>query len=235
MRILLDTNIIMTFLTGRDDKYTRESKNIMNQCMKNQVEGFVAFHSLSILWYLLRTFPLDNRFQWLKLVCTSLTVAHADNTMLLNAIAKKTFTDFEDNLQDCCAQNINADYIISANVKDFKNRSIIPAITPVDFISISEKSNKKDISSSFEVRENTNAHPYMKGPTYKIYVQEDLDNKFWIAFSSDVPGLFIDDQSYDSLISRVLQITPWLLKKNNIPLKDYYLNFCQLAAYKLHA
>ena len=42
------------------------------------------------------------------------------------------FTDFEDCLQDRCAESINAQYIITNNVKDF-NESVVTAITPRDF------------------------------------------------------------------------------------------------------
>ena len=134
MKILLDTNVIMTFFTGREDKYTNESRIIMNKCNQKHLEGFVAFHSLSILWYLWRRYPLEQRFQWLKLICDSLIIAYADNDMLKKAIGDRKFTDFEDNLQDCCAQAVNADYIITANIKDFEDRSKVPAITPDDFI-----------------------------------------------------------------------------------------------------
>lgn len=42
------------------------------------------------------------------------------------------FIDFEDCLQDRCAESVNAQYIITNNVKDFKE-SVITAITPSDF------------------------------------------------------------------------------------------------------
>lgn len=47
----------------------------------------------------------------------------------------KEFRDFEDCLQDRCAQGIGAGYIITRNVADF-NGSEIPAITPEDFLRV---------------------------------------------------------------------------------------------------
>ncbi len=231
MKILLDTNVIMTYLTGCEDKYTQEAKIIMNKCKKKQLDGFVAFHSLSILWYLLRRYPIEQRFQWLKIVCELLTIACAEKDMLLQAIKDRKLKDFENNLQDCCAHAVNADYIITANIKDFKDRSDVPAITPDDFISLIMENNMKNTSSSFEVHENTSALPY-GAPIFKIYLQEDLDKKIWIAYSSDVPGLFIDDKSYDSLISNVLDFAPCLLEKHHKQLKDYQLDFFKIAPYK---
>jgi len=48
-------------------------------------------------------------------------------------IIKKNFPDFEDCLQDECAAQNHADYIITRNTDDFSN-SNIPAITPSDFL-----------------------------------------------------------------------------------------------------
>lgn len=231
MKILLDTNVIMTYLSGREDKYTKESKIIMSKCQQDQLNGFVAFHSLSILWYLLRRYPLEQRFQWLKIVCESLAIAYADKEMILQALEDRKLKDFEDNLQDCCAYAVKADYIITANIKDFKDRSNVPAITPDDFIHQFIGLDMKDNSSSFEVCENVSAHLY-GAPRFKIYLQEDLDKKLWIAFSSDVPGLYMDDKSYDSLISHVLDFAPCLLEKHHKQLKDYHLDFFKTLPYK---
>ena len=231
MKILLDTNVILTYLTGREDKYNSEAKIIMNKCKQNQLDGFVAFHSLSILWYLLRRYPLEQRYHWLKIVCESLTIAYTDKDMLLQAIKDRKLKDFEDNLQDCCAHAVNADYMITANIKDFKDRSNVPAITPDEFINLIREMNMKNTSSSFEVHENASVVPY-GAPRFKIFLQEDLDKKFWIAFSSDVPGLYMDDKSYDSLISNVLDFAPCLLKKHHKQLKDYHLDFFKIAPHK---
>lgn len=51
----------------------------------------------------------------------------------MNAVDMDNFKDFEDCLQNKCAETINAQYILTNNVKDFKE-STIPAITPADFL-----------------------------------------------------------------------------------------------------
>ena len=43
MKILLDTNVIMTYLTGREDKYTNESKVIMTKCIQKKAGWFCCF------------------------------------------------------------------------------------------------------------------------------------------------------------------------------------------------
>jgi predicted nucleic acid-binding protein len=54
---------------------------------------------------------------------------------ILDAIDKDNFPDFEDCLQDKCAKEIGADYIITINVKDYAE-SEIPAINPKDFLTM---------------------------------------------------------------------------------------------------
>ena len=50
-----------------------------------------------------------------------------------NGLDEECFSDFEDMLQDMCAQAVNADYLVTANLKDFKRGVILP-ITPSKLI-----------------------------------------------------------------------------------------------------
>ena len=50
-----------------------------------------------------------------------------------HALERNDFPDFEDCLQDECATQNHADYIITRNIDDFSS-SNIPAITPLDFL-----------------------------------------------------------------------------------------------------
>ena len=150
MKVLFDANVILTFLTRREDKYLKEIDAIMQQCHNKTLEGFVAFHSLSIIWYLLRKVPYNDRVDSMVIICDALKVAYAENAMILHALENTGFIDFEDNLQDCCAQNVHADYIVTANVHDYEGHSVVKAVTPAEFLSILEASNADE---STEVHE----------------------------------------------------------------------------------
>lgn len=54
---------------------------------------------------------------------------------MIEAIKNSDFHDFEDCLQDECAAHANAGYIVTCNVKDFRQAKI-PAVTPDVFIKI---------------------------------------------------------------------------------------------------
>lgn len=70
---------------------------------------------------------------YLKEICKIFTVASASQKEIIDAIDNSNFIDFEDCLQDKCAKDVDADYIITCNVKDYMN-SEIEAITPNDFL-----------------------------------------------------------------------------------------------------
>jgi hypothetical protein len=91
----------------------------------------------------------------MKLLCTSLTIAFADNPRLIDAIINNTFTDFEDNLQDCCAQSVGADYIVTANVRDYEGHSAVKAVTPSELLSILNATDTQYVvhDTTLEVRE----------------------------------------------------------------------------------
>lgn len=133
LALLIDTNVLLNYLTNRDDPYLEQSIEIVGMCASGEFTGYIAFHTLSTLWYLLRKRSDSIRRQNLKDICEIFTVATASQSEIIDAIEKDSFADFEDCLQDKCAKDVGADYIITCNVKDFEN-SEIPAITPGDFI-----------------------------------------------------------------------------------------------------
>ena len=135
LALLIDTNILLNYLTNRDDSYLEQSIEIVGMCASGECTGYIAFHTLSTLWYVLRKRSDSIRRQNLKDICDIFTVATASQSEIIDAIEKDSFADFEDCLQDKCAKDVGADYIITYNVKDFEN-SEVPAVTPNDFIKI---------------------------------------------------------------------------------------------------
>ena len=136
MRVLLDTNILMTYLSGRDERYSSECEQIVQMCASEKIEGVVAFHSLSTIWYLTRKAPEKLRRGYIKRICLLCTIAGADNEAVLKAIENETFLDFEDALQDCCAAEADCDFIITANGKDFIGHSLVSVKSPDEFIAM---------------------------------------------------------------------------------------------------
>lgn len=133
MAVLIDTNVLLNYITNRNDKYLNESIKIVEFCALGKLNGYIAFHTLSTLWYVLRKKPDKKRRYYLRDICKIFSVASASQTEIVDAIEKESFSDFEDCLQDKCAKEVGADYIITVNEKDFTN-SEIEAINPCEFL-----------------------------------------------------------------------------------------------------
>ncbi len=136
MRVLIDTNVALTYLSGRNDPYVDASREILRLCADQTIEGYIALHALPTIWYVTRKASEQDRRGWQKDLCMVLRVAGATRQAILEALDNTTFRDFEDALQDCCAQNVEADYLITANIKDFAECSKTPAVTPSAFLEI---------------------------------------------------------------------------------------------------
>lgn len=137
MIILVDTNVIIDFLITREPFY-KASSEIIKKCADGELTGYIAFHSIPNLWYILRKIPEDKRREWLADICSFLKVAGTSHEEVLKAIRMKEFRDFEDCLQDKCAKSVGAKYIVTRNVGDFNN-SDVQAVFPEEFLKIIEK------------------------------------------------------------------------------------------------
>ena len=105
-------------------------------CAEEKINGYVAFHSIPDIYYILRkTHDTRVRREMLLGICNILTVTSASHESVISAIKNDMFKDLEDCLQDKCAAEINADYIITRNISDFKS-SKVKAVTPEQFLSI---------------------------------------------------------------------------------------------------
>lgn len=133
MRVLIDTNVLLDVLMGRQPYYDISDK-ILKLCADKEIEGHIAAHSIPNMYYILRKYMSeDNRRKALLNICRILKVEGIDSVKILSALRNKDFADMEDCLQEECAMSIAADYIVTRNVKDFST-SEIPAIMPDEFL-----------------------------------------------------------------------------------------------------
>ena len=135
MVVLIDTNILLNYITNREDQYLQQSIQIVELCARGEITGYIAFHTLSTLWYVLRKKNDRERRENLRDICMIFNVASASQSEILDAIEKDLFADFEDCLQDKCAKEVGANYIITVNEKDFAH-SEVTALNPIDFLNL---------------------------------------------------------------------------------------------------
>lgn len=132
MKVLIDTNVLIDFLANRQPFYDNAEK-IMDMCIEGKIDGYLAAHSITNTFYIMRKLPVNDLRKMLKKVLSFLSVVGIDYESLIAAINNLRFDDIEDCLQSVCAQSCGAEHIITRNLEDYKE-STITAISPSDFL-----------------------------------------------------------------------------------------------------
>ena len=70
---------------------------------------------------------------YLLMMCFHCKEGYLDKNILLKALERNNFKDFEDCIQDECASVCKVDFIVTRNVKDFET-STVKAISPDEFM-----------------------------------------------------------------------------------------------------
>lgn len=133
MVVLVDTNIIIDALANREP-YADNAKKILEKCAAREVTGILAAHSIPNMFYIFRkNFSQDERRFLLKNLCNIFKISDLNAKKILAALENEKFVDFEDCLQDECAVESMADYIVTRNPADFAN-SRVKVILPEEFL-----------------------------------------------------------------------------------------------------
>ena len=128
MRVLIDTNIILDWLMTRKP-FQEKAKNIMETCFFGDMDGYVTAHTLSDIFYILRKdFDVDKRKKLLLLLCEHLQIISEDKNTIRQVLECEKWRDLEDGLQMQCAVNEILDYIVTRNIKDFKDSPVMPLL-----------------------------------------------------------------------------------------------------------
>ena len=132
--LLLDSNVLMDYLCKREPNY-KFASCLMEVCKGDKVKAYIAFHTLPSIWYILRKPYKEYRRELLLRMIKFLTVVSVPHEEVVDALQNNNFSDFEDCLQERCALAVNANYIVTENIKDFTT-STVPAVTVVDILRI---------------------------------------------------------------------------------------------------
>ena len=128
MKILIDTNVILDVLCNRKE-FVDDALKVFKYCETNQITGCISALSIPNIVYIMRKeLDADRIKEILTTLTTLFTVIDLREPDLIKA-ADLEFSDYEDALQSVCASRVKANYIITRNIKDFKN-SAVPAVKP---------------------------------------------------------------------------------------------------------
>jgi predicted nucleic acid-binding protein len=135
MKILVDTNIIIDTLTGREP--FRESAEQIFMLAANQIEDiYITASSATDIYYLVRkhlhnTEQSKNTMSKLYQLFGILDVTANDcqDALLLD------MKDYEDAVISCCAKRNQMDYIVTRNIKDYEH-SKVKVLLPEDLLKL---------------------------------------------------------------------------------------------------
>jgi predicted nucleic acid-binding protein len=130
--VLIDLNILLDVLQHREP-FFEMSAHLMASVETGQVKGYVASHSITTLFYLIKKNRsaaearaiITNLLQFIK-------IAPVDQSTIEQAL-NLDYNDFEDAVQMISAVQCKADCLITRNVKDYQP-ALLSVLQPVDFL-----------------------------------------------------------------------------------------------------
>lgn len=137
MRLFLDTNVMLDLL-GRREPFFENAARIVSLADKGKANIVVSALSYATTDYFLsKMLGVDKSIELLRKFKTISDIVSLDEIIIEKSL-NSGFTDFEDSLQYFSAIQAECRYIITRNVKDFKNAEI-PVLTPDDFLAVYKK------------------------------------------------------------------------------------------------
>ena len=132
MKVLIDTNVIIDVLCNREG-FVENSSQIWKFCEVNKIEGYISALSVSNIVYIMRKELTPEKTQQLiSEILRIFDVVDLKESDLKNA-ANMHLSDYEDAIQMCQAIRMKADYIITRNIRDFKESKVL-AMKPSEFL-----------------------------------------------------------------------------------------------------
>lgn len=123
MKVLLDTNVILDVLADREP-FVADSARVLALVEREVVQGLVAAHTVTTLFYLLnRELGLRRTKRALMDLLRLVAVVPVDHDRLLQAMAM-SWPDFEDAVQAACAAKAGVDYLVTRNAEDFQGAEV---------------------------------------------------------------------------------------------------------------
>lgn len=127
--VFLDTNIIVDLIAYRPP-FSKYAIELFSLAENNKIKLYTSSHSLATTHYLLKKYIEEKELRViLHNLLEFITIIPVDLDVLRKSL-HSNHKDFEDAVQIYCASTVNGmEYIVTRNIKDFKN-SEIPAVLP---------------------------------------------------------------------------------------------------------
>lgn len=127
--MLLDTDILIDVALNRRP-HSAPARILLNRIESGGGDACIAWHTVSNIYYVVtrETRNRDSALNFILRLARFATVAVTDAESIRYA-ARLPMSDFEDAMQVAAAVACDADFIVTRNIRDYR-QSPIPAITP---------------------------------------------------------------------------------------------------------
>lgn len=128
MKVLIDTNVILDVLCNRK-MFVEDSLKIFKLSETKQIDGYISALSIvNIIYRMRKELSHINVKKILDMLSHIFNIIELNEQDLMEAYNLQ-FNYYEDGIHCNQASRIKADYIITRNIKDYKN-SVIKPISP---------------------------------------------------------------------------------------------------------
>jgi len=139
VKVLFDTNVVLDVLLNRQP-FADDAALLMSQVERSEISGLLCATTVTTIHYLIaKALDADSAIKHIRLLLSLFEIAPVNRVVLENAL-ERGFTDYEDAVIAEAASHAGADYIITRNIRDFKNCPV-PAYTPPGFIQVIDSLN----------------------------------------------------------------------------------------------
>ena len=138
MKLFLDANVVLDLILKRQPFFDNIAKIITDAENKSYKIYVSSVTFVNVNYIACKYTDKKNVLESLKMLRILFDVLSVSEIEIDKALFSN-FNDFEDAVQHYCAVKNNCDYIITRDLKDFKN-SEIPVMTPAEFLFSLKKS-----------------------------------------------------------------------------------------------
>lgn len=132
MKTLFDTNVVLDVLLDREP-FSTEASLLLSKVERSEIIGFICATSVTTIHYLVaKALGRKAAAQHIHSLLSLFVIAPVNGVVLENAVDSK-FADFEDAVLHEAACHAGAKYLVTRNIKDFKNAKI-PVFEPKEFL-----------------------------------------------------------------------------------------------------
>jgi len=133
-RVLFDSDVLLDVLAQRQP-FVFTSAQALNTVTQPQVQGYVAGHAVTNIFYILRRqVGSETARELLLRLLQHLRVANVTDEVIRAAL-QSSMTDFEDAVISEAANAAGVEVIVTRNTPDFA-ASAIPAVLPAEFLAM---------------------------------------------------------------------------------------------------